>query len=314
MRKLLFGLSLCCASLLLTGCELMDPSDWGSSDRFKEDFASHHKLKPGGRVMLETFNGSVEVIGWDKDEVDITGTKNAAREEVMKEIKIDVDAQEEVVRIRAIRPVERNCNCGAKFVLKVPRKVILDNIQTSNASVRVESITGNSRLKTSNGSVRVWGVDGNLEATTSNASIEVGKFRGAADLRTSNGRIKADGVRGAFAAHTSNASIDADVAELEAGRQLVLESSNGSISLSLDAIRGNDIRVSTSNSSINVRVPSDVHADLKASTSNGNITSDVEMTTNQMSKTRVSGKLNGGGPLMELTTSNGNVRILKRDR
>lgn len=313
MRQILFGLSLSFASLLLTGCEL-DPSDWGSSERFKEDFASHHKLKPGGRVMLETFNGSVEVIGWDKDEVDITGTKNAAREEVMRDIKIDVDAQDEVVRIRAIRPVERNCNCGAKFVLKVPRKVILDNIQTSNGSVRLESITGNARVKTSNGSVRVWGVDGNLEAATSNASIELGKFQGAADLRTSNGRIKADGVRGAFAAHTSNSSIDADLSDLEPGRQVVLESSNGSISVALDALRGNEIRATTSNSSINVRVPGDIHADLRASTSNGSITSDIEMTTNQFSKTRVNGKLNGGGPLMELSTSNGSVRILKRDR
>ena len=311
MRKLPFALVLAASTLLLAGCE-MDPSDWGNSDRFKEDFSSTHKLAPGGRVMLESFNGGVEVMGWDKDSVEVSGTKSASREDVMKQIKIDVVSEADSIRIRAIRPIEHNCNCGAKFVLKVPRKVILDSIATSNGGLRVESITGNSRLKTSNGSIRVWGVEGNLEATTSNASIEVGQFKGAADLQSSNGRIKADGVRGAFDARTSNSSIDATVAELEPGRPLTLESSNGSINLTMDTWKGNDIKAHTSNSSVNVRLPDKVAADLILSTSNGNITTDFEITTSQFSKTRVVGKLNGGGPRLDLSTSNGNVRLMKK--
>lgn len=311
MRKLPFVLLLAVSTLLLAGCE-MDPSDWGNSDRYKENFSSTHKLASGGRVMLESFNGGVEIIGWDKDSVEISGTKSASREDVMKQIRIDVVSEADSIRIRAIRPVEHNCNCGAKFVLKVPKKVILDNIQTTNGGVRVESITGNSRLKTSNGSIRVWGVEGNLEATTSNGGIEVGQFKGAADLRSSNGRIKADGVRGAFDARTSNSTIDASVAELEPGRPLSLESSNGSINLSLDTWKSNDIKAHTSNSSVNVRLPDKAAADLILSTSNGNISTDFEITTSQFSKTRVVGKLNGGGPRLDLSTSNGNVRLMRK--
>ncbi len=311
MRRLPFALLLAAGSLLLAGCE-MDPADWGSSDRFKEDFSSTHKLASGGRVMLESFNGGVEIIGWDKDSVEVSGTKNAAREDVMKGIRIDVVSEADSIRIRAIRPTEMNCNCGTKFMLKVPKKVILDNIVTSNASIRVEAITGNSRVKTSNGSIRVWGVDGSLEATTSNASIEVGQFTGAADLRTSNGRIKADGVRGGFDARTSNASIDASVAELEPGRPLTLESSNGSISLTLDTWKSNDIKARTSNASVNVRLPDKGAADLYLNTSNGNISTDFEITTSQFSKNRIVGKLGGGGPRLDLSTSNGNVRLMKK--
>lgn len=310
MRKFPFALVLTASSLLLAGCD-MDPSDWGNSGRFKEDFSSSHKLASGGRVMLEGFNGGVEIIGWDSNSVELSGTKSASREDVMKDIKIDVVSEADSIRIRAIRPIEHNCNCGVKFMLKVPKKSILDNIQTSNGSMRVESITGNSRLKTSNGSIRVWGVNGDLEATTSNASIEVGQFKGAADLRTSNGRIKADGIRGAFDAHTSNASIDASVAELDPGRPLTLESSNGSITLTMDSWKGNDIRAHTSNSSVNVRLPDKVGADLTLNTSNGNISTDFEITTSQFSKNRVVGKLNGGGPRLDLSTSNGNVRLMK---
>ncbi|MBI5280807.1 MAG: DUF4097 family beta strand repeat protein [Candidatus Solibacter usitatus] len=311
MRRLWLILSLALGSLALAGCEF-DPSEWGGSDRYKEDFAYNHKLAPGGRVMLETFNGAVEVLGWDKDAVDITGTKYASREEVMRDIKIDIVSEADSIRIRAIRPIERNCNCGARFILKVPKKALLDNIQSSNGSLRVESITGNARLKTSNGGIRVWGLTGNLDATTSNGAIEVGQFQGAATLHTSNGRIKADGVSGAFEAHTSNASIDAQIASLEDGRAVVAGSSNGSINLTFDKWANNEIKASTSNSSVNVRLPEGIHADLRASTSNGNITTDFEITTSQFSKTRLNGRLNGGGALMSLSTSNGNIRLLKR--
>ena len=203
MRKLLLVGSVFFGSLALTGCDFMDPTEWGNSDRYKEDFSSTHKLAPGGRVLLEGFNGSVEIVGWEKDEVEVSGTKNAAREEVVKAMQIDVTADPGMVRIRARRPVENNCNCGVKFVLKVPKKVVLEDIGTSNGSIRLESVTGSARVHTSNGSVRVWGVDGDLNAQTSNASIELEKFSGSADVKTSNGHIKAGGVRGAFIARTS---------------------------------------------------------------------------------------------------------------
>ncbi|MGC4050878.1 MAG: DUF4097 family beta strand repeat-containing protein [Paludibaculum sp.] len=160
--------------------------------------------------------------------------------------------------------------------------------------------------------MRVWNVEGSLEATTSNASVELDKFKGAATIVTSNGRIKADGVEGAFNAHTSNASIDAQVVSLESGRSMELESSNGSINATLDSWNNNAVRASTSNSSINLRVPENIHADLRASTSNGSITSDISINTNQFSKTRVNGQLNGGGALLDLTSSNGNIRLLKK--
>lgn len=311
MSKNWLALSLVFGALTLSGCDI-DPSDWGSSDRYKEDFSYQHKLNSGGRVVLETFNGSVEVMGWDGTTVDISGAKYASREEVMRDMKIDIISDPGSLRIRAVRPMEHNCNCGARFVLKVPKNVILDTITSSNGSLRVESIQGSARLKTSNASIRVWNLEGPLEATTSNASVELDKFKGAATIVTSNGRIKADGVEGAFSAHTSNSSIDARIVSMEAGRSIEMESSNGSINATLESWNNNAVRATTSNSSINLQVPENIHADLRASTSNGSITSDLPITTNQFGKTRVAGQLNGGGPLLDLSSSNGNIRLLKK--
>lgn len=293
------------------GCEF-DPGDWGPMDRYKEEFRSTHKLGANGVLSVEGFNGSVEIVAWDGDSVEVTGAKYARDEEIVRGLKIDVVEGAGSLRIRAIRPVERNCNCGVRFALRVPRQVRLDDIVSSNGSLRVEGTEGPARLKTSNGSIKVWRVKGDVNAKTSNASIEMMDSAGAAVLETSNGRIKADGVRGAFDAATSNASIDASIEEVEAGRTVRASSSNGSVNLQFAKWSANPVKVSTSNSSINLRLPPSVNAELRASTSNGSVSTDYEVTTSQFSKTRLSGRMGSGGPLIDLSTSNGNIRLVKQ--
>lgn len=297
--------------LALAGCDV-DNMEWGDSNRYKEDFSYDHKLNPGGRVFLENFNGSVELLGWDKDTVQITGSKFASRQEVMEQVKIEVVSEPDSLRIRTIRPFERNCNCGAKYVVRLPRKVNLDRIESSNGSVRIENIDGPARLRTSNGSVRVWSVNGDLEAVTSNAGIEVNSFTGAASLKTSNGRIRAEGIRGNFDAQTSNSSMDVTIAQLDSGRPVRLASSNGSINVAFEKWNANEVVAHTSNASINLRLPEGVNAELKARTSNGSITTDYEVATTEVSKSRLDGKIGSGGPLLDLTTSNGAIRIQRR--
>ena len=299
------------AAITLAGCDL-DGVEWGDSTRYKEDFSYSYKLAPGGRLFIESFNGSVEIMGWDKDTVEVTGTKNAARKEVMEGMKIEAVSEPAYLRLRAIRPMERNCNCGAKFLLRVPRKLIIERAETSNGSIRVESIDGSARLKTSNGSMRFRDLNGDIEATTSNASIEVSEFNGAAVLKSSNGRIRAEGIRGNFSADTSNGPIDVTIEELDPGRSLRLDTSNSSINLTMAKFNNNPIIADTSNSSVNVRLPAGVSADVKASTSNGSITSDFELTTRTISKTKLDGRLGNGGPLIELSTSNGSIRLMRR--
>jgi len=299
-------------TLLLGGCEF-DPGDWGGpSDRYKEAFRSSHKLPAGGSVSVEGFNGSIEVTGGEGSGVEVSGTKYARDEDRMKGIRIETDESGGTLRIRAIRPVENNCNCGVKFTLRVPRQVKLDDLVTSNGSVRVEGTEGPVRLKTSNGSVKVWRVTGEVTAKTSNAAIEVLDSRGAAILETSNGRIKADGVRGSFDAQTSNASIDATIMEPEAGRPVRAVSSNGSLNLTFEKWNSNSLRASTSNASVNLRLPPGVNAELRASTSNGGVTTDYEVATSQVSKTKLSGRIGSGGPLLDLSTSNGSIRLVKQ--
>jgi hypothetical protein len=310
-RSTLLAFFLLPVMLAASGCEFVDPSDWGESNRYHEDFNYDFKLAAGGRLEVESFNGSVEVVGWDSDSVQIRGTKNAARQETLHSLAIDAKADPGEVRVRAIRPTP-NCNCGVSFVLHVPRKVHVDRLETSNASVRLESLEGPARVQTSNGSIKLFDLKGDVDATTSNASIEADRLDGAMTLRSSNGRIRAQIARGSIEAHTSNSSIDITADEADAGRPVILSTSNGSVNFSLATWKGNEIRATTSNSSVNLKLPEKLDARVHATTTNGHIDTDYEVTTSHLTKSSLEGRIGQGGGLIDDQTSNGNVRISKR--
>jgi DUF4097 and DUF4098 domain-containing protein YvlB len=201
---------------------------------------------------------------------------------------------------------------GAKYVIRVPRKTELERIQSSNGSIRVLDVQGPARLQSSNGSIHADHLGGSLDARTSNGSIEVEQLNGGATLRTSNGRIRAEGVRGTVEATTSNGGINIHLAKTESGRPVKLESSNGSIDLTIDEVNQNDVYASTSNSSITVRLPASIGARLRAQASNSSITTDFEVQTQGvLSKHHLEGTIGSGGPLLELETSNGSIRLTK---
>ena len=81
---------------LLTGCDLDELGSLGNSHAYEKDFHYSYPLKPGGRLALDSFNGSVEITGWDQDKVEIDGVQYASTREMRDAIKIDVTASGEL--------------------------------------------------------------------------------------------------------------------------------------------------------------------------------------------------------------------------
>lgn len=297
--------------LALPGCDWVDPSEWGSSQRFKEPFSTTEKLSSGGRVTLETFNGTAEIRGWDREEASIQVVKYASRQEALSLMDVDIVADGSSLRVRVRRP-EGNCNCGASLSLRLPRKIILEDARTTNGAVTLESVEGSGRATTSNGAVKLWDVAGDWTLRTSNGAVELDKVSGSITARTSNGRIRLSGLRGRADLETSNGSIDADIPEPQQGAPLVFRSSNGSVAVKLTRWLNNPLRISTSNASITLALPDGVNADVRASTSNGRVTSDFEVAAREFGKNRLEGRLGAGGERIELTSSNGSIRLVRR--
>jgi hypothetical protein len=309
MRQKLVLPAVAAGLFFLAACDIDDFNFNG--ERFSRDFHYSFPLKPNGRLVVESFNGSIEISSWDQDSVDISGTKYGPTQERADELKIETGNTPDSVSVRAIRPSERRNNQGARFVIKVPRGTLLDRITTSNGSIRAMDGSGPARLRTSNGSIRVQDLRGSLDAQTSNASVDLIDVEGDVIAHSSNGHIHAEGLRGGFDASTSNASVKADISHVS--HSVRVETSNGSVELALPADLPSDVRVNTSNSGITVRLPSSTSARVVARTSNSSISSDFDLKVHgEIGKNHVDAAIgSGGGPLIDLATSNGGIRLMK---
>jgi hypothetical protein len=293
----------------LTGCDILD---FAEHERVTEDFRYSYPLKPGGRLSVETQNGAVEISGWDQDTVEITGEKFASNDEMLKAIKIDIAATADSVNIRTVRPTQRRGSSGARFIIHVPRRTSLERIVSSNGHIRVESLDSGARLKTSNGAVRVYRVRGAVDVITSNGTVELDSVEGDVVAKTSNGRVRAEAVRGGIDASTTNGSIAVDLMRAAASRPIRLQSSNGSLTLTLNELNQNEVQATTSNGSITLRLPAQAGARVQARTSRSRIETEFEVkTAGLVDKNRLEGTIGAGGPLLNLSTSNGSIRLLK---
>ena len=73
------------------------------------------------------------------------------------------------------------------------------------------------------------------------------------------------------------------------------------------------MRFQTSNGGVTLRLPSATNARLSASTSNSTVSTDFDLLVKggEISKRRMSGLLGSGGPSIDISTSNGHIRVLK---
>ena len=295
----------------LLGLAACDIEDIGGFGRYPKDFHYSYPLKAGGRLSVESFNGAVEVSGWDQEMVDISGTKYGPGPDSVDSLKIEISNSSDAVSVHAVRPSDFRGRWGARFSIRAPRRAVLDLINTSNGEIHLIDGSGPGRYRTSNAAIRVETFQGSLDVQTSNGPVDLTDVTGEAVVHTSNGRIHTDHLRGSLQAATSNGPINADLAA-PGDRPLRLQSSNGPVTVTLPSKFSSDVRVNTSNGPITLHMPFEVNARVQARTSNSSVTSDFEVRMQgEFGKNHMDGSIGTGGPLLDLTTSNGPIRLLK---
>jgi hypothetical protein len=155
-----------------------------------------------------------------------------------------------------------------------------------------------------------------LVAHTGFGDIAVRQTRAARyDLESSNGDVEADGSSGALRLHTNFGDIRA-VRATDA--TLDLETSNGDVTFEgrlADApaanAKGGPAHSARSNfGDVTAAIDPAARLDLLLETDFGDVSSDLPLTVSgTVSGDRLTGKLNGGGPRLELSTHNGAVRL-----
>jgi len=164
--------------------------------------------------------------------------------------------------------------------------------RTSSGSVQVEDVEArNIDIETAFGDVRIERARGDLAVEAGSGDVVlVGFAKGACDLETGFGNIDARGAFLDLTAKTSSGRVEV-LAEpgSEVARPWSLQSSFGDVE---------------------VRIPKEFDCNLFAETSFGCVTSDVTVRgQGRPNDQRMRGELGGGGALVTLRTSSGDIRI-----
>lgn len=187
------------------------------------------------------------------------------------------------------------------FEILAPQSLNSD-VRTSGGSVSIHGIQGQHQIASSGGSIAVKNSGGSLVSTSSGGSINLENFEGNVEVQTSGGSVKVDRIAGDLVAKSSGGGMTLTGVS---GR-IDAQTSGGSIRASLNAIQ-KDMVFQSSGGSIQVSVPSDAKFNLELK--GGSISSQLANFQGTTAKNLISGKVNGGGPTVQMQTSGGSIRI-----
>lgn len=234
-----------------------------------------------------------------------------------------IEQQGSVIRIGHFTDRDLPRNISISYEVTVPADTKLA-ASTGSGSITVGAIKGPARLQSGSGSVTVGRVGGSVEASTGSGGIKVD---GAASLaaNTGSGAINAAAVAGPVKANSGSGSISVaqtgkgDVNISAASGSITLTGVDGAVRASaasggirIDGRPAGPWSLHTSSGSITVTVPPDAAFDLDARVNSGTIDSAHPVTmevTGKIDKRHVQGKVRGGGPLIEASSSSGGIRI-----
>ena len=138
------------------------------------------------------------------------------------------------------------------------------------------------------------------------------KVPASADARfsTVNGGVQVSGLKGRVTAEATNGGIKA----VDISGPIDASTTNGGVEVELTSVADSGVKLGCVNGGIELKIPSTAKANISAHVSNGGINaSGLQMETiGESSKRRLEARLNGGGPQIELSGTNGGIRISAR--
>ena len=129
-----------------------------------------------------------------------------------------------------------------------------------------------------------------------------------ATINVTNGSIEITGATGTIDARTTNGEVTA-----ESSGAVQAMTTNGNVNVTMMKLPEQGASYHTTNGTITLTLPAGLDADLQARTTNGSIASDFDITMSGTVSTRnLIGKIGRGGPRLDLATTNGSIRIVRR--
>jgi hypothetical protein len=251
-------------------------------------------------LMLRTFDGSIQMKSWDKDEVLVEIERRAPDQKAAEALVVNMSQEGNRIVVDAPTPREQHdgihigSSPSVSLIVTAPRKVSVD-ARTGDGSINADELSGTVGLSSGDGSIRARRIEGSLRARTGDGSISV---------TDAAGRVEADSGDGSV--------------ELT-GRFDAVEVRTGDGSVRLEALDGSTLKtdwnVNTGDGSITLRLPANLDADLDAHTGDGGVHADgvpvqaERDNDNRGNRDSLRAQLGKGGRTLRLRSGDGAINI-----
>jgi hypothetical protein len=281
----------------------------------QEDGRFERTLKVTGvpQVEVQTGSGNINIHSGDGSSIRVIGHIHSGHgwlggRDMDKVRRIEqnppIEQTGNIVHIGRFGDSELRRNISIDFEVWLPREtnlkansgsgdVYVENLKsmltvsTGSGNVKVSNVDGEVRSNTGSGDVILNGISGNVNGETGSGNVTLSmNGNGTVKLGTGSGDIEAKNVHGGLRAHTGSGNVHAD----------------GDVT--------SDWNVETGSGDVSVSLPQSARFELAAQTGSGDIHVSRDVTVNgTQNPHRMHGKVNGGGPLVQLQTSSGNINL-----
>jgi DUF4097 and DUF4098 domain-containing protein YvlB len=302
-----FSTAVLVASVVLSGCEVNLNTE-GLSARETMTF----KVSGQPRVVLDTFDGAIELHSWDRPEVEVEIERRAMEQALIDQIKVDASEKNGVVTVKVTGPARaefRGVTIGmhisptARLRVAVPRN---SNIEATSGdgSIRAEAIEGKLVLSTSDGSVTGTRLGGDIQIRSGDGSIRLDNVTGKLDLETTDGTVVVDGRPAVLKARTGDGSVRATIEpDTVMADNWELTTSDGTVVLTLPGVFNGELDAETSDGVVRTSHPllDDVNAVERR---------DGEDREERRERRRtLRSRIGDGGKVLRIRTGDGTIRI-----
>ncbi|HEX3915557.1 MAG TPA: DUF4097 family beta strand repeat-containing protein [Steroidobacteraceae bacterium] len=256
-----------------------------------DDYTKSYSVSNRADVHIDTDDGSVNVTTGDTKQVEFRVEYEGF--ELHKSLEIESDQHGDTVELTARIPHGWHFSIGMRRRLRVEVRMPKDadlQVRTGDGAIKADNVTGTIDLHSGDGALTVSALRGAIRLHTGDGSIDASDLDGKCDATSGDGRIHL------------------------AGRFDLLSTRSGDGSVSVEAIHGSKLdsgwSIASGDGSIDVAVPADLPANIDASSGDGHITSDIPVTIEGvMSKSKLHGKMNGGGSTLTIHTGDGSIHL-----
>ena len=218
-----------------------------------------------GHVDIINIAGSIEVYGWSKNSVEVTGELG----ERVEELILERNGDKVLVKVKV--PRQNSGKIASDITVRVPAASSID-VSGVSADIDCEGVTGEQKLNTVSGDIDTEVVDNDISAETVSGDVDVtGESEDAeTTANTVSGDVTLFRLAGAVTAEAVSGDVIVDEGSFE---RVGLQTVNGEILFQAGLRDGGKLAVESVNGDVDIMFSDKVSAKFDIETFNGDIDS-----------------------------------------